>query len=104
MKTLINDKGFSFQKPIFGSVVDFINFDIKLIIEVQGCFFHAHFCKWDRNSLLSPIQYHAIEKDAKLLKNANKHGYEILYVWECEIEADLNKVDKKIHDAIRKRT
>ena len=107
VKNVLNELGlsssFKFQEPIFGSVVDFLSYNLRQIIEVQGCFYH--FCPicYSRESIaVSEIQYKRIQKDKKLRETAKKHGYEILEIWEHELK-DTSNIKQKILDAIEIR-
>ena len=95
---------FEFQKPIFGSIVDFFNYRLRLIIEVNGCFWHGCPTCYDVNSLLSPLQYKRMGSEKALKSSAKEHGFEIFSIWEHEIKESEILVEKKLVDIIESRS
>ena len=105
VKNILSKTGvnFEFQKPIFGSIVDFFNYKLRLIIEVNGCFWHGCPTCYDVNSLLSPLQYKRMASEKALRFSARAHGFEIFFIWEHEIKESEILVEKKLVDIIEAR-
>jgi len=62
----------------------------KLLIEVQGDYWHANKNKYSENDILNfpneKVTAKSIwEKDKRKKKNAEKYGYKIIYIWESEM-------------------
>lgn len=74
-----------------GKQFDFLLPDQKIIIEVNGDFWHANPTKYKPNDLL-PFPGKAVvaknlwKKDYLKRKLANEHGYYVVYVWESDIK------------------
>ncbi len=73
----------------------------RKIIEVHGCFFHMHDCKYGSvvpmtNSLFwKKKRMSNVERDKKNLGSLKSAGWKILVVWECETK-EVSKLEKKI--------
>jgi hypothetical protein len=70
------------------------------LIEVNGDFWHANPEKYSENDVLNFPGHPRIAKniwaeDLKKKELANKHGYDILYIWEKEF-SDLTLVENKV--------
>ena len=64
----------------------------KVVIFVNGCFWHAHRgCKYNKppksnKDYWIPKIERNVERDKKYKKEITKLGWKVLTVWECEIE------------------
>jgi len=62
----------------------------RKIINVHGCFFHMHSCKYGRvvpatNSEFWTLKRHSnVKRDRKNLLILRTDGWQVLTVWECE--------------------
>ena len=93
LRDFLERLGFKYQVGLFGTLSDFVNFELKLIIEVNGCFWHACPICFPRNQLLaSKIQYNAIKKDYLKRERIRSKGYDLIEVWEHEIKTDKKAV------------
>lgn len=74
--------GWSHQVRIGGFMYDFVLFDSKIIIEVDGRYWHAH----DRKEEFTYIQIHNFMRDVKKDELAKKEGYKIFRIMEDVVE------------------
>lgn len=69
---------------------DFVFPKDKLIVFVDGCFWHGHTCLKPRDSLKKGFWKEKIgrnkERDKLVNKVLRKEGWKVIRVWECEIE------------------
>jgi len=72
------------------------------IINVHGCFFHMHACRYGRvvpatNSEFWMTKRLAnVERDRRNLLSLRKAGWKVMTVWECETK-NMNTLAKRIH-------
>jgi DNA mismatch endonuclease (patch repair protein) len=79
------------------------------IIFVHGCFWHLHSKCRDGTIPKSRIKYWKEkllknkERDAKNIRELKQLGWEVLRLWECEIEKNpervINKIKKLLKDS-----
>lgn len=80
----------------------------KLAIFVNGCFWHMHEnCREGRipNSRIEYWQPKLIKNVQRDLENQKKllaNGWNVIVVWECEIEKNVEQAANNIVDAMRK--
>ncbi len=79
----------------------------RKIIEVRGCFFHMHKCKYGRVVPSTNAEFWRVkrksnvERDSRNLKALKKAGWSVFVVWECQtrgkakLEARLRKFLKE---------
>ena len=69
---------------------DFVFPKDKVIVFVDGCFWHGHTCLKPRDSLKKGFWKEKIERnkerDKLVCKSLRKEGWKVVRVWECEIE------------------
>lgn len=64
----------------------------KLAVMVHGCFWHRHDCPEGRvkpksNSLFWEKKFEInVARDAKVLLELKKLGWDVLTIWQCELE------------------
>jgi len=79
----------------------------KIALFVNGCFWHQHGCKlsykpktnidfWNKKLLENK------KRDSEVKKFLKRSGWEPLYIWECEIDKDLQSVVLKVIDIVKK--
>lgn len=77
------------------TVDGFIEEDGK-IIEVLGCYWHQHRCKFDVNSMMQGIPAPEIwRRDQQRRKEIEDRGFEVECVYECQI-LDMLRQSKKM--------
>jgi len=74
----------------------------KLVVFVNGCFWHAHNCKrfsWPQAH--SDFWKKKIEgnvaRDNKNYELLEQAGWKVLVIWECELKKDKEKALKKLY-------
>jgi len=77
---------------------DFVFTKGKLVVFVDGCFWHGHTCLKPRDSLKRGFWKEKIERNIERGKLVNKilrkDGWKVIRIWECEIEK--KKYNKKL--------
>lgn len=74
---------------------DFIVINKKLLIEVHGDYWHCN-PKFYPNGPINSRQEFKILRDIEKQKYANNNGYKIIYVWEDELNNNIELVKKRI--------
>jgi DNA mismatch endonuclease (patch repair protein) len=73
----------------------------RKIIDVRGCFFHMHKCKYGcvvpatNPEFWSAKRQSNVDRDKRNLQYLRKAGWKVLIVWECETR-DSSKLEKKL--------
>jgi G:T-mismatch repair DNA endonuclease (very short patch repair protein) len=88
------DRKYDFQLKIGKYVCDF-SLDNKIILEVQGDYWHGNPLKYDK---LDQIQIKNVKRDIRKNKFLNQLGYRIIYLWEYDIKRDFEKCKKIINE------
>jgi len=73
----------------------------KTTIQVRGCFWHQHGCKYSNvpksNKLYwIPKLKQNKERDRLNDKKLKKLGWKIIVIWECKLQNELKRLIKKI--------
>lgn len=69
-------------------------------IEIMGTYWHGDSRKYESENL-EERQKRCIEKDKRKLITINKEGIEILYLWQIDIESDIELCKKMINEFIK---
>jgi len=89
LKKLLRGKGFFYQPKVYGNP-DFINFKKRLVIFVDGCFWHKckkHFIRPQTNKKFWMRKINSnVKRDRIVTKNLKKEGWKILRIWEHDIK------------------
>ena len=94
-----NNIDFSAQVNIRNFIADFVLNDYKIIIEVQGDYWHCNPNIY-KNGPINDIQRKKIKQDKVKHKVYTELGYKIIYIWEQDINNDFNKCTKQILVAV----
>src|SRR5688572_13634011 len=76
------------------------------IINVHGCFFHMHTCKYGRVVPATNAEFWLtkrsgnVVRDKRNLRSLKKAGWSVLTVWECETK-NILKLGKKLNSFLR---
>jgi DNA mismatch endonuclease (patch repair protein) len=63
---------------------------LRKIINIHGCYWHMHACRWGRvvpktNASFWQIKRSGnVERDRRNLRQLRRQGWKVLTVWECE--------------------
>ena len=73
----------------------------RIAIFVNGCFWHAHICRFTRQFLAKAggwekRQQLVKEKDLQLLEILKEDGWRPLIVWECQLKDNYNSEIKRV--------
>ena len=89
LKGLLEKKGFIFQPKEYGKP-DFIHYRKKIILFIDGCFWHkcpkcfklpSTNIKFWRNKLNKNVL-----RDKEVTKNYESSGWKVIRIWECELK------------------
>ena len=73
----------------------------RKIIDVRGCFFHMHRCKYGSVVPASNTEFWRtkrlsnVERDSRNLKVLKKAGWSVLIVWECRTR-DKTRLERRL--------
>jgi DNA mismatch endonuclease (patch repair protein) len=73
----------------------------RKIIDVHGCFFHMHKCRFGRvvpatnSKFWRDKRLSNVERDRRNLRALKRDGWRVMVVWECETK-DLSKLSQRI--------
>ena len=81
------------QCPVAGTLADIYFPDQKLVVEVDGCYWHCHDClPGNKNPKLWQLEQG--KRDSKNMKQLMNAGYAVARIWECEVKrGEFAKVD-----------
>lgn len=98
-KKILNDLNIEYE---FQSKLGNFNYDFllknKLIVEIDGDFWHCNPNKWEKPIYES--QKHTIKHDKIKTKWAKDNGYKLLRFWESDINENPAKIVKKLLNTI----
>jgi len=97
--------GYTTQKFISKTSYDFLLNNTKILIEVQGDFWHGNPEIYKENDILQHPMNHILaknqwKKDEEKRINAEKYGYKVIYIWEKEING---KKDNELIELLIKK-
>ncbi len=81
----------------------------RKIIDVYGCFFHMHSCKYGRVVPVSNAEFWRVkrmsnaERDRRNLRALRRKGWRVMIVWECETK-NLDRLAKRLDRFLKSRT
>ena len=79
----------------------------KKIIDVYGCFFHMHNCKYGNVTPATNTDFWQtkrrsnVERDLRNQKTLRQNGWHVLVIWECETR-NLDLLEKKVVSFLQK--
>jgi len=103
VRSLLHKNGFRFRlhvKDLPGKP-DIVLPKYKKIIEVRGCFWHMHDCKYGKvkpknnSEFWEKKRQATVKRDMKNLRKLKNEGWQVLVVWECECR-DEEKLTKTL--------
>lgn len=100
LRSALHQAGFRFRlhdKRLSGKP-DLVLKKYKTVIFVHGCFWHRHKDCDKAYTPKSNIEFwenkfrRTVERDKQQSKELSKSGWEVIIIWECQIERDLSSV------------
>jgi very-short-patch-repair endonuclease len=79
------------QKGINGSLVDGLSYELRLVVEVHGDYWHCNPLQWEASRLNKTTGRTAAEqweRDAKKAAWHLQNGYSVLVVWQAALKRD----------------
>jgi len=104
LRSALHKKGFRYrihQKSLPGNP-DIVLAKYKTVIFVHGCFWHLHQgCREGRipkskTGYWEPKLLRNVERDVKNTAELVSQGWKVIIVWDCEIQAGVNKVISQV--------
>lgn len=73
---------------------------LRSVIDVRGCFWHAHSCLSGRKPAVRKNYWHAkldrnVERDGRNAKTLRQLGWRVLVIWECQTQ-DVTRLTTKV--------
>ena len=112
LRSALHRAGFRFRlhdKHLPGKP-DLVLRKFKAVIFIHGCFWHRHKDCDKAYTPKSNVDFwkekfrRNIERDKQKAKELSEKGWEVVTVWECEIERDLSSVVANIEAYLRSKT
>jgi DNA mismatch endonuclease (patch repair protein) len=104
VRSLLHQMGYRFRLHVrsLPGQPDIVLPKYKKVVFVHGCFWHLH--KGCRDGTIPKTEYdkwkakleHNVEKDNLHIRQLQKSGWQVLVLWECEIENRKNIVGRKL--------
>jgi DNA mismatch endonuclease (patch repair protein) len=105
VRSLLYKNGYRFRlhvKDLPGKP-DIVLHKHKKIVEVRGCFWHMHDCKYgavrpeNNADFWEDKRQATVKRDAENLKLLESEGWHVFVVWECWCK-DLGGLEKQLQD------
>jgi DNA mismatch endonuclease (patch repair protein) len=99
---------YSLHKKSLPGKPDLVLVRHRKIIDVHGCFFHMHDCRYGRvvpatnATFWKTKRLSNAERDKRNLKALKRDGWKVMIVWECETR-NLPKISKRIERFLNPR-
>lgn len=92
VRSLVHRLGFRYRlhKKDLPGKPDIVLVRRRKIVDVRGCFFHMHTCKYGRVVPATNAEFWQaklssnVERDKRNSRELKKAGWKVLVVWECE--------------------
>jgi DNA mismatch endonuclease (patch repair protein) len=103
LRSLVHRMGYRYRlhSPQLPGKPDLVFARLRKIIEVRGCFWHQHRGCADARLPKSRIEYWVPKlegnkrRDAENLKRLRKLGWDVLVVWECDLQRE-DRVSRRV--------
>ena len=103
VRSIIHGMGYrySLHKKTLPGKPDVVLVRHRKIIDVYGCFFHMHECRYGSVVPATNAKFWKakrlsnVERDRRNLKVLKREGWRVMIVWECETR-NLPKLSKRI--------
>lgn len=105
VRSMVHQLGYRYKlhKKDLPGTPDIVLVRHRKIIDVHGCFFHMHKCRYGRvvpatNAMFwQTKRLSNVERDRRTLRTLRREGWIVMIVWECETRnptALLNRLQK----------
>lgn len=92
VRSIVHGLGYRYRlhKPTLPGKPDIVLVRHRKIIDVHGCFFHMHNCRYGSVVPATNAQFWRtkrlsnVERDRRNLRALRREGWKVLIVWECE--------------------
>ena len=103
VRSVIHNLGYRYRlhKPDLPGRPDIVLVRHRKVIDVHGCFFHMHDCKYGSVVPVTNEEFWRtkrlsnVERDRRNIRELRRAGWKVLIVWECETR-NVAKVAKRI--------
>jgi DNA mismatch endonuclease (patch repair protein) len=103
VRSIVHGLGYRYRlhKPDLPGKPDIVLVRHRKIIDVHGCFFHMHKCKYGRVMPATNTEFWKTKRlsnmirDRRNLRALKRDGWKVLIVWECEIR-DYVSLERKL--------
>jgi len=98
-------RGWRRHQPMFGHL-DFVWKTAKLVVFVDGCFWHGHRCgknispKTNAEAWRNKITRNR-KRDRNVTKQLRRRGWTVLRIWECQVAKNSKKWSSQIRHCIK---
>lgn len=109
VRSLVHRMGYRFRlhvRNLAGSP-DLVLRRHRIIIFVNGCFWHAHQCPQGRRCPKTNSQYwegkraRNVERDCRVRRLLRRQGWSVVTVWECQTK-DPHRLEQRLHKMLNK--
>lgn len=79
----------------------------KIVIFVNGCFWHCHSCKKRQTLPKANADFwkdklnNNKERDRRVKTELENQGFKVIYIWECDLKERLNETFDNLIEVIR---
>lgn len=109
VRSLIHGLGYRYRlhKSDLPGKPDVVLVRYKKIIDVYGCFFHMHNCKYGNVTPATNTEFWQtkrlsnVERDRRNQKSLRQKGWRLMIVWECETR-NFDLLKKKVVTFLQK--
>jgi DNA mismatch endonuclease (patch repair protein) len=98
VRSIVHGMGFRYRlhKKDLPGKPDLVLVRHRKIIDVHGCFFHMHDCRYGNVSPETNAEFWLakrqsnVNRDRRNIESLKKGGWQVLVVWECETKNQVN--------------
>jgi very-short-patch-repair endonuclease len=104
VQALLQQRGLDFEYSV---IIDFKQFDFgnknnRLLLEVNGDYWHANPAIYPPDKIIKGVQAHEIwKKDLERKQWAESKGFQVFVIWEHDLKTGNLSVIEEIHNAIK---
>jgi DNA mismatch endonuclease, patch repair protein len=98
VRSIVHGMGFRYRlhKKDLPGKPDLVLVRLRKIIDVHGCFFHMHDCRYGNVRPVTNAEFWQakrqsnVNRDRRNIQLLQKDGWQVLVVWECETKDPVN--------------